>query len=382
MRTKTNKTFSGLPIDNQPVYLTASGELAKMNADEEMTWSAGQKTKVFCSGPDNSVSLRLDRDITEIECVAGKKFKVAGHEINFENIMCAKKITADVQDDHKKCGNGTGYSFNVGFKGRGSTFVTFIRSCYRNSTGSVLFTRHPLHGDAVSTGCANESRHDFRSDGTVPQCANLTKYFVLQNQQKRFTRASEALGRRFNDNDRLDRGHLTPYCDGIFLTWKQATQFYINTAPEWKSINAANWRTVENMARGIAKELKKTLDIFTGTFGILNVDNVDMKLMDNGFVEVPKWFWKIIRDPATDHGIALVTLNNIFAIREPTICQDICEATNWDHENFNDYQRGFTYCCDVNSLRNVVHHIPAEVSARYTLMYPTTRPTKRRRPGE
>lgn len=347
-----------------------------MNSDYEMTWSVGEKTKVFCSGPQNSLLL-ASKDIAEIECVSGKKFKVDGKEINFNNVVCTNKITGDVKETSQVCGNGAGKLKYVGFEGQGNMFVPFIKTCYKTTTGSVLYTRHLLHGDAVFTGCVTEPRQDFRLDGTAPQCATLAEYSVLNKQKDRFTKQSAILGARFNDNDRLVRGHLTSYCDALFPTWKQATQFYVNTAPEWKKVNNANWKRVEAMSRGIAKELKKTLEIYSGTFGILNLDNVDMTLMDNGFVEVPKYFWKIIRDPATDQGIALVTLNNIFATSVPTICPDICKATNWDHANFDDYRRGFTYCCDVSSLRSVVPHIPSEASSSSRLMYksPTTTTT-------
>lgn len=365
----TNKTFSYLPIDNQPVYLTASGELAKMNTDHKMIWSAGQKTKILCSGPNNRVVLSPTRDIAEIECVSGMQFKLGGQTKNFTDIKCKEKIKGDVQVTSQTCGNGAGTLLKIGFKGHGNTFVTFIESCYKKSTGSVLYTRHPLHGDAVFSDSLTPTRQNFRLDGTVPQCASMDEYFVLVKQKDRFTKESATLGERFTIQNRLDRGHLTPYADAIFPTWKMATQFYVNTAPEWNKLNGVNWRKVEAMSRGIAKDLRKTLDVYTGTFGILNLDNVDMKLMGNGFVEVPKWFWKIIRDPATDQGIALVSLNNIFATEKEYICPDICKATNWYIEKFDDYRRGFTYCCDVNSLRNVVRHIPTTVSASSRLMF-------------
>lgn len=333
-----------------------------MNSNYEMKWNAGEKTKVMCSGPSNVLD-KTSVAIADIECVAGKEFKVNGARKNFKNIICKNKVTGDVQATGLSCGRGAGTQYNLGFKA-GNQFVTFIESCYVTAHGSVLYTHNPLHGDAVFSGCVTEYRPDFKLDGTVPQVATLPDYTDWNMQKARFSQLSQNLGNRFTPANKFDRGHLTSYCDAIFPTWKHVTQFYLNTAPEWARVNKANWKRVEAMVRGKAKELGRTLDVYTGTHDLLKIDNVFMRLLPNNYVAVPKWFWKIIRDPATNEGIAFVTLNNIFATSVTPICRNVCDRYNWNHEKFSDYSRGFTYCCTIQSLREVVRTVPVAADTK------------------
>lgn len=354
-----------------------------MGSDYKLHWKAREKSKLLCSGTGNALTTG-NQVITTIECVSGKTFKVNGQTQNklFKDLKCKNKITGDVQETATSCGNG-GTLMKIGFDGGTNGFFTFIEVCYKKSTGSALYTSHVLHGNSVFTGCVTEDRSAFKFDGTIPAVQTVTKgqaalvaAYTEVDQRARF-------GMAISSRVMLAKGHLTPYCDAIYPTWKHATQFYINTAPEWRRINGANWLRVETLARRKAQAMRKSLQIYTGTHNILKYNNANMMLMASGttnLVEVPEYFWKVIKDPSTDQGIALVTLNDVFTTHKETICPDICTETKWnmdflEKKQLSDYARGHTYCCDVNEFRKAVPNSPEAAAAKNILYYDARAPS-------
>lgn len=84
-----------------------------------------------------------------------------------------------------------------------------------------------------------------------------------------------------------------------------------------QAFNGGNWVRVENAARNKAANLKQDVLIFTGTYGILSLPNenntqIPLTLEANG-IEVPKWYWKIIKASHLNAAIVLIGLNNPFA---------------------------------------------------------------------
>lgn len=61
------------------------------------------------------------------------------------------------------------------------------------------------------------------------------------------TQANRALALSY-----LSRGHLSPDADFLLGTWQDLSYFYINTAPQWQTINAGNWLRLENLIRNFA----------------------------------------------------------------------------------------------------------------------------------
>lgn len=197
------------------------------------------------------------------------------------------------------------------------------------------------------------------------------------------TRLTELLGsatlaeKYLSTNSYLARGHLAPDGDGIFRSWAFTTYFYTNVAPEWQVVNAGNWLRVENAARSKASKLKSDLTIFTGTYGVLtlpdvNNNQVEITLESGGNIEVPKWFWKIIQNKSTNEGIALITLNNPFVTSigaSERLCTDICTSSGWYQESFDNFAKGLTYCCSVADLMSTIGFIPSEASVSGVLNY-------------
>jgi len=100
----------------------------------------------------------------------------------------------------------------------------------------------------------------------------------------------------------------------------------------------------------------------------VNGQEVEITLETAG-IQAPKWYWKIIKSPATDSAIAFVNLNNPFATTVTPLCTDICASSGWADSNYGNYSKGYTYCCTVASLMAVVTGIPTEASATNILTF-------------
>jgi DNA/RNA endonuclease G (NUC1) len=221
------------------------------------------------------------------------------------------------------------------------------------------------------------SRPSFKSAGTPAHVNPAVSY----TQASQLTRLTELLGsqeqaqRFIFTNSYMARGHMSPDADGIFRSWQFTTYFYTNVVPQWQVINAGNWLRIENAARSIATTMQEDLVIFNGAHGILTLPHVNgqqipITLEAGGNIEVPFWYYKVIRSAATNSAIALVTLNNPFVTTiaaNDIPCTDICAQTGWHHVNYNNFALGRTICCTVADLRQRVPSVPSEALANNVL---------------
>lgn len=75
-------------------------------------------------------------------------------------------------------------------------------------------------------------------------------------------------------------------------------------------------------------------------------------------VRVPKFFYKIIYQPSTRNGIAVVTSNDPYLknTKSATFCANICHKYNW---MLNDNKEGgYTFCCTMDSFYSIVKEAP------------------------
>ncbi|MPC35291.1 hypothetical protein E2C01_028711 [Portunus trituberculatus] len=135
---------------------------------------------------------------------------------------------------------------------------------------------------------------------------NLIYYYNQEKQKKILNSSNEVFGYF------LSKGHLAPVADFVLEAEKRATYHYINIVPQWKTINNGNWEVrlhsspflqvteprskLESAVRKLAKDGAATLDVYTGTHGILellNMSNCSIKIfLNNKNLPVPALMWK------------------------------------------------------------------------------------------
>ena len=87
-------------------------------------------------------------------------------------------------------------------------------------------------------------------------------------------------------NSGFDRGHMTPAADNLCQTQKQQDEcfYFSNMSPQFHSLNAGDWKTLETWTRDIAK-VSDSVHVWCGNIG-------EQKKI--GRVSVPSECWKVI----------------------------------------------------------------------------------------
>ncbi|XP_055606925.1 uncharacterized protein LOC129754736 [Uranotaenia lowii] len=364
--------------DKAPLLLKSSKgsqyELLEPNG-AYFQWRAGEKAVIGCANAKNQLEESNDH-FHSISCVRDQEFKFNGLRYLFNQINCSSDVLASIVAQNRPCAGGLGQMYDIGFEVLGIPLVKLFTSCYNIAKSSVIYTEHQILGRSIEVAQINNVRPSFKVGGLKTRVRLSSVY--TQNAQR--ARLSELLGSEEEANKYISsssffaKGHLTPDGDGVLDNWAAATYFYINAAPEWQVINVGNWIRVENAARKVAANLNDTVSIYTGVYDILTLPDrrghpVPITLADDSQVEAPKWFWKVVHHAASDSAIALVTLNNPFASRGEHLCTDVCSRHGWAHKEFQDIRKGYTYCCTVQQLREVIKFIPSKAEAANILRF-------------
>ena len=86
----------------------------------------------------------------------------------------------------------------------------------------------------------------------------------------------------------LDRGHMCPAASNECLTPQVLTEcfYFSNMAPQYHSLNAGDWKSVETLSRDLAIK-NDSVHIWAGSIGVA-------KTFGNHKVAVPTQCWKVI----------------------------------------------------------------------------------------
>lgn len=131
-----------------------------------------------------------------------------------------------------------------------------------------------------------------------------------------------------------------------------------------QTINNGNWKSVETVVRHTAERYNRTFQIITGTYEVLKLPNTKHDLVEitlqKGKLPVPKYIWKIMYDYKHKRAVSFVILNNPFAdvYDKPEFCRNICNIYGWSKSQWNNFSKGYVFCCEIEDLRKVVKTVP------------------------
>ncbi|XP_058464821.1 uncharacterized protein LOC131438670 [Malaya genurostris] len=357
----------------EPVFFRSSQLWSPDGA--ALMWNSGESSAISCqSGQING----FDTSNADITCQSGTSFTIGGTSVDSSALTCTQRITGEIDITSNDCANGAGQLRNIGFRTADGQLVTYIQSCYNVNRASVIYTRHIIPGRAINYAIQESYRPSFKVAGTADHVSPATSYTTAQQSIRlaNILGSQEQADKFITSSSYMSRGHLAPDADGIFRPWQWATYFYVNVAPQWQVVNAGNWLIIEGATRNIAGRLKEDVIIFNGAHDVMTLPHVNGQqipiTLEDGGIEAPKWYWKIIKSPGTNSGIALITNNDPFRTSissDEMMCSDVCSAYGWDNVNYANFARGYTYCCTVADLMSAIPAIPSDAAVSNVLHY-------------
>jgi len=352
--------------DYPPFMVDSSDNLVVNNGtdyDRNITVAMGESLFLHC--PGRTFENYPDDNKLEIRCeeAEGSKFQVistAGSvEDNFSNLGCDRQYKEYFNKTNNQCGvSDEGELVEVGFQTEtDGEFYWMFTSCHDKEKAHNLWVYHHVLG-SVGSKDSNNDRPGFTKNGFYSGY-DINGMYTKNSQLEVLTSllGSDLAEIYLPGGDLyLVRGHLAPNADFMNYPWQDATFTYIDVAPQWGSFNGGNWLDVENGIRYLAEYFYGTLQVWTGTLGILQLEDEDGNLVDiyldeTGLekIPVPKFFWKIAYDEKTKKGIAVVGTNNVHRTEEK-ICTPIEEVTWLKFLDTTDITSGPVYCCSVESF--------------------------------
>lgn len=113
--------------------------------------------------------------------------------------------------------------------------------------------------------------------------------------------------------------NMLEYADVAIFYILRTSYYYINAAPQWQSFNNGNWKELELDTRNTAAARNADWDVYTGTYDILTLADVNGKQQpiylakdanNNNVIPAPKYYWKVVHDKAANKATAFIGINN------------------------------------------------------------------------
>ncbi|XP_030371657.1 uncharacterized protein LOC115621951 [Scaptodrosophila lebanonensis] len=223
--------------------------------------------------------------------------------------------------------------------------LELYRTCYDRANVRTLFTSHQVYKKSffLTRPCTRFTTDNLISNAdaaTFTTASIFNKFRSIFGNNQRYIRN--------NQDVVLNRGHLTPSADFLYLDQACATFKYINVVPQFRTINDRNWETIERYVRN--QITQSFLRIKTGAVGILTLPDSGRTqrrvILGSGNKNpVPLWMYKIVRTEQNRPLHAFLVYNNIFARtrpRAPRWCTSIrCPITLAAGP-----AAGYTFCCN------------------------------------
>ena len=325
--------------------------------------SSGQQVTVACVGRNNIIS-SINRSVSSATCVSSSLL-IHGQRLPYKSTGCRNQVKESLVESGQ-CARKKGTLIEIGWK-INSSFIKQLIVCHDQLSANTLYATSIIRGTSILADDESNTRPAFRK-GPYFNGIDVDKAYTQRNQFTVLTQilGSATLARRYLDPSKsfyFARGHLAPDGDFLDAASQDSTYYYINCAPQWQSFNNGNWKALETAVRNLAAERKADYTIFTGTFGLMTLPDVQGRqkrlFLANGQIPVPKYFWKVIHEPATKKATAVIGINNphLATITGADVfCPDVCPS--WIKFERLRITSGYTFCCTVQSLHNVISHSP------------------------
>ena len=160
------------------------------------------------------------------------------------------------------------------------------------------------------------------------------------------------------------------YINEDMLTHKQY-QPILKIAWNYQIVNEDNkLENLENLSEDIVALEKDNVEIYTGSTGVLTLENqanepVQIYLKENKF-PVPKYLWTVVKSGNKATAFAVLNKSTITEreLKQGNFCKSKCEEISWinslqENQQYQKVENGLVLCCELNEFRKTVTEMPA-----------------------
>ena len=370
--------------DNAPIIMTATNTVTFPDSDIILDLSSYLKascmTKSFVKYPkapflsvecihNDKVKITF-KVLASASTSRGKSWKETIDEVRFAQLGC------DGVPDPKVEKEPTSTTHKFVWEIDGGTVPVIDEIKFNPGTKIPKYASHTLRGESISVNKEGDGSRpsSFRYTPKIPPADQMDPdIYPVKEQKCMFGSIHPSLKDKIDccESNYLVHGHLVPNADFFYKSWRDATFYMTNVAPQWQAINNGNWKLVEKAVREYAKLKKQDVMITTGTHGVLKIDKHDIILPATPPAPpappVPSHFWKILHDPVAKAAVGFVVSNNPYASEEPgspglpkvadRICPTQCSLLKGLSSNPTP-AKGLLMCCSVSDLAGKIKDLP------------------------
>ncbi|KAK9729294.1 DNA/RNA non-specific endonuclease [Popillia japonica] len=331
-----------------------------------------QLVDVAC--PGNSVlvdGVSIGAATGQARC-SSTRFVISGKTVPFSSITCNSHATHTARLTGSSCLSSY-QEAEIGFL-VGSRFIRTMVLCWDRALQRTLYSQFTLT-KTIAGYQSGYPRPSFIQGSGFFTATGIDNLYT-QNTQR--TTINGLLGLPAGSyqyiaqsgNYFLSRGHLTAKTDYLYGSQQRSTFYFINAIPQWQVINAYVWGTVEQNVRDLASRRSLDLTVYTGVHGVSTLPHattgqqVELYLYVSGTargIPVPRLTWKVVYNPLTRAGVAIITVNNpyVFDASKDVICTNICNQLTWTTFQQTNAAVGYSYCCSIPDFRRTVTSLPS-----------------------
>nr|XP_040570009.1 uncharacterized protein LOC121119415 [Lepeophtheirus salmonis] len=373
-----------LPEKNTPL-ITSNGSFlypTYIKDDARITLvPQGSTVELNCHRSRGNFLLYKEERVSKIKSVkltcTNDKLYTEGMEVNPADYKCSSKnqpsliITRNSKCspegiDKRKTDLERITHISLGWNFR-SGFIEQVEICIDELFYGTLWTKHYVEGQNIEMRDKYSGRPAFIVDETgkkkivwktINEPNNKVRAYA-KNSQNTSIYDQSIMNPSKSSKFYLAKGHLSPDSAFVYDGEQEGTYFFVNVAPQYQSFNKGNWKALEYAVRDLAKNQYSKLTVYTGTYEILELHQKQIFLLEKKFIPVPRYFWKVLHDPARKKAVAFVGYNNVLRKTSPKpICTDVCDQIPWVDWERESLFKGYMYCCKVEDLNKAISYSP------------------------
>lgn len=327
-----------------------------------------EKIELIC--PNKFSTPNINERNLLAQCFGGTKFILKNQLMDLKNVNCTHYPRYSLRNTGIDCDeNGTLIKIGYELEAR---YFWLIDICHDLELDSTLYAYYHLTS-GVQGFQRSVKRPNFSQYGYYDNL-NVSSLYSEYNQKKIFAKLlnSQSLADELIDRRKkivLTRGHLAAKVDFIMGSHQRATHHYINTAPQWFNMNSGNWLKIEDGVRRIVSQRKLFVEIITGTYGVMTMEDFngnqqEIYLYEDDKMEkhlpIPRYFYKILYDRQKSSGIVFISINNPFLTIEEInsdyiLCNDVSNKVKWLRWKPYDLTLGYSYACDIMEFTKIIN---------------------------